>query len=327
MEFKERKTAPEADNKFYNSNENLYFANGIGMPNCTAYAWGRLFEITGKKPAMGVANACDWYKEAKQLGYSVGSTPKLGSVICWDGAGTNPYGHVGIVEEILSDGSLKISESAWGGIYWNNGLIVSPTNNYQHSTSPNAYPCLGFIYYENSSDEELLVRRMYVEVLDRAVDESGFKHYTDINISENDLRRELTNSDENTKDLNHNHKFWFIVKCYKVILGRYPENDEVVNARLKCSNQDIFNSIWNSPENKNKITKPEKTLPKKGNAYTLDNCSVYASENGQTIGKRSGKYYVWSNEIRNERIRMTNALERCGVGGQVSFWVEVNNLK
>lgn len=143
--FIERTTAPELDNIFYNSNENIYYANGSGMPNCPPYAWGRLWEITGKKPTIGLHNAKDWYEAAKRLGYEVGSEPKLGAVICWDGGGSNPYGHIGIVEAIDAEKKPRISESSSSGLYWNNGLVVSPKDNYTHPGA-NHYRCQGFIY-------------------------------------------------------------------------------------------------------------------------------------------------------------------------------------
>lgn len=34
--------------KCYYSNENPYYAEGRGMPNCVAYAWSRFYEVIGK---------------------------------------------------------------------------------------------------------------------------------------------------------------------------------------------------------------------------------------------------------------------------------------
>ena len=35
---------PAADNPYYFSNRNIFYASNYGMPNCTAYAWGRAYE-------------------------------------------------------------------------------------------------------------------------------------------------------------------------------------------------------------------------------------------------------------------------------------------
>lgn len=67
---------------------------------------------------------------------------------------------------------------------------------------------------------------------------------------------------------------------------------------------------------------------KAGDKFTLNNTPVYTSEKGNTIGKRSGVYYAWENEPADGgRIKMTNAKNRVGVKGQVSFFVDVASLK
>ena len=63
-----------------------------------------------------------------------------------------------------------------------------------------------------------------------------------------------------------------------------------------------------------------------GKKFELRNTPVYGSETGNSIGMRTGTYYVWSDEVKNNRIRMTNSASRAGVSGQVSFWVDVSAL-
>lgn len=116
--FRRRTKAPTAADKWY-YDENPFHASGVGMPNCTAYAWGRFFELTemltGERPRLSLDNAENWY--ITDDGYERGLEPKLGAVICWqmgnawdssDGAG-----HVGIVEAINADGSIVTSESGY----------------------------------------------------------------------------------------------------------------------------------------------------------------------------------------------------------------------
>lgn len=66
---------------------------------------------------------------------------------------------------------------------------------------------------------------------------------------------------------------------------------------------------------------------KAGAKIKLSDVSVYGSESGKSIGTRSGTYYVWSDEVRNGRVRMTNSTARVGVYGQVSFWVNVADIE
>ncbi len=110
-EFKPRLTAPSSSNKYYYSNLNILYAAGYGMPNCTAYAWGRAYEILGTQPKLSLNNANGWYKYNKDNNYyPYGKTPKLGAIACWD----NPSGgHVAVVEDISST-TITFSNSGYG---------------------------------------------------------------------------------------------------------------------------------------------------------------------------------------------------------------------
>ena len=96
MTYKARLNAPSTSNNYYYNN-NVFYTSGYGMPNCTCYAWGRFYEILGKKPKLSTRNAENWYGN-KEDGYKRGSTPKLGAVICWRagkvGYGADGAGHV-----------------------------------------------------------------------------------------------------------------------------------------------------------------------------------------------------------------------------------------
>ena len=150
--FVKRIVAPEKDNKYYYS-DNIFYKCGYGMPNCTAYAWGRFYELIGEKPKLSTANAERWYE--KDDGYKRGQTPKLGAIACWSkgviGNGSDGAGHVSVVEEIYDDGSILTSNSAWKG-----------TNFYTKKISKgyklNGYDFQGFIYnpieFEVEKEEE-----------------------------------------------------------------------------------------------------------------------------------------------------------------------------
>ena len=57
-------------------------------------------------------NGGDWAASAASQGYSVGSTPVVGSIICWTDGG---YGHVGYVTQVGQDGRIQILESNYKG--------------------------------------------------------------------------------------------------------------------------------------------------------------------------------------------------------------------
>lgn len=111
-----RLTAPEGNNPYYHE-LNLFYNFGLGMPNCTAYAYGRAYEILGREPNLSNGNAGRWWWHNIATGaYAYGSEPRLGAVACWDDY--NEYsGHVAVVEEI-NGSTVTISESHYGGGYF-----------------------------------------------------------------------------------------------------------------------------------------------------------------------------------------------------------------
>lgn len=107
-----RLTAPSKSNSYYYSNKNIFYSIGYGMPNCTAYAWGRAYELLKVAPKLSVDSAHYWWNYNKTNNYyPSGQTPKLGAIACWD----NPYGgHVAVVEKI-ENGTVTLSHSEWEG--------------------------------------------------------------------------------------------------------------------------------------------------------------------------------------------------------------------
>ncbi len=70
--------------------------------NCTAYAFDRRAELGRPIGAMW-GNAGAWATNARNAGYTVNRTPAAGAVI-------QDAGHVGIVEKVLPNGDLELSE-------------------------------------------------------------------------------------------------------------------------------------------------------------------------------------------------------------------------
>lgn len=67
---------------------------------------------------------------------------------------------------------------------------------------------------------------------------------------------------------------------------------------------------------------------KAGVKVHLKDTPVYNSESAvKPIGTRTGTYFVWSDEVRNGRVRMTNSAAKVGESGQVSFWADVEDIK
>lgn len=124
-EFKKRTAAPSTSDQYWihtgsgGLNECIEINHsGSCLPNCVGYAWGRFYEITGKRPALSKANAENWYGYTAD-GYQRSQTPAVGAVICWRkgqaGVAADGAGHVAIVEEVKSNGDVVTSNSGYGG--------------------------------------------------------------------------------------------------------------------------------------------------------------------------------------------------------------------
>lgn len=127
-----RDKAPSLDNKYYYSDDNFFYKNKLSPPfssggrvitgNCTWYAWGRAWELTGNKPdgAGFIGNAYEWWDANKtNRKYQYGSEPRVGAIAVWKSSlpGSDGSGHVAIVEKI-DNGKIYISESTWhGGVF------------------------------------------------------------------------------------------------------------------------------------------------------------------------------------------------------------------
>ena len=85
--------------------------NGSVLANCTGYVHGRWMELGNvtSEYDLSSGNANTYWGHAD--GYERGQEPRLGAVLCLGGGS---YGHVAIVEEILDNGDIMVSESNYG---------------------------------------------------------------------------------------------------------------------------------------------------------------------------------------------------------------------
>lgn len=144
-------------NSRYWYTDNPFYTAGYGLPNCTCYAWGRWYEITGNAPSLPLGDGGTWFDDAKASGLPVGKTPKLGAIACF--GKTGGAGHVCVVEEIHADGTITTSNSGY-----NRPIAPYPpdTRSYfftSHHNKNNIAPWMngnyyfqGFIYLENTPD-------------------------------------------------------------------------------------------------------------------------------------------------------------------------------
>lgn len=314
--FTARTTAPSrSDKRYINYNKGGYNTcisinrqTGYVLPNCVGYAQGRLLEIRSESKVnwkLPACNAEDWYEMAQRNGMSVGQTPKLGAVICWRAGQTynssDGAGHVAVVEEIKPNGDIVVSQSAYGGQKFYLSALTKASG-YMYAANR---PLVGFIYCGVEFDE----------------DKQQDSTITSIRAG---LKVELRNVPSYASESS--------LSSYGLRSGTYYTWDgNPKNGRIRLTNAvgkvgvPGQVSFWASLADIGLAEMAVKT-PTAGAKYTLSNTSVYGTEKGPSIGKRSGAYYVWDPTVRNGRVRMTNSSARVGVPGQVSFWVDVDRL-
>lgn len=164
MSYTPRLQRPVAGNKYYMTKASGGYSSAIkGYPldsqcdvlhNCVGYAFGRFNEIGdyGFMKYLKPVNAELFIKYAG--GLEVGQIPKLGSCMVWEGIGSLA-GHVAIVEQINSDGSIVTSESGYGAknAFWTTKRVKGTNNNWGENYSK--YRFLGFIYNPAVPDEPI----------------------------------------------------------------------------------------------------------------------------------------------------------------------------
>lgn len=197
--FKPRLTKPESGNPYYNRLANGGYSGAIlGSPtdkgcnvlaNCVGYAAGRFNEIIGKGKYVYFQyppDAEDFYDTAIAAGLEVGTKPQLGAIIVWAKGKTwtsaDGAGHVAVVEEIKSDGSIITSESGYdcASPFWISHRYKE-SGNWGQST---AYRFLGFIYQPEEQGKERVIKKgdkgADVELMQARLHALGYLRKTEI---------------------------------------------------------------------------------------------------------------------------------------------------
>lgn len=129
-------------------------ANANVLANCVGYASGRFNEIinearqtTGCTYKYLNCNAEGFIERAKSAGLQIGSTPRVGAIMCWmKGStlnGSDGAGHVAIVERVYNNSSVYTSESGYGSTaFWNQNR----SNSNGRWGIGSGYTFRGFIY-------------------------------------------------------------------------------------------------------------------------------------------------------------------------------------
>lgn len=95
-------------------------SGGYAPGNCTAYAYYRRAEL-GRPIPSNLGNASTWATQARAFNFAVDKNPEAGAVI-------QSGNHVGVVEEILPNGDLRITDMNYGYRVYNLAERIIPAS-------------------------------------------------------------------------------------------------------------------------------------------------------------------------------------------------------
>ncbi|HCI81255.1 MAG TPA: hypothetical protein DHW02_16375 [Ktedonobacter sp.] len=124
--YQEAPVAPVAPVSYASSSSAVGYTNVFPYPACTWWADQRYYQIHGYfVPWTSNAMAWQWTDRAYQFGWHVSSMPTVGSIMDLQPWVQGAYGggHVGVVEQVLSNGTFIASSMSWGAnpyavTYW-----------------------------------------------------------------------------------------------------------------------------------------------------------------------------------------------------------------
>lgn len=130
MAFTPRTTAPSySDLRWIQTgsggyNQCIYGSDGAPsvLPNCTGYVHGRIMEIRGVNTddcGLSFGDGVTYWANSSSI-WEQSQNPSLGAVLCYytNTSGDGHPGHVAIVEEIIDNDTVIVSESNYGGVRW-----------------------------------------------------------------------------------------------------------------------------------------------------------------------------------------------------------------
>ena len=244
-----RLTAPDQDNPYY-TKYSPYWQAGKGMPNCTAYSYGRINElkqVTSYDDALARThlsrqNARKWWTYTED-GYQRGQDPQVGAVAVFNGIARTPqgdtYGHVMVVEQVDGDtvtlsGSDAAVDGSSGRYFYVDTLTLDELRDPSYHGG-----LIGFIYAytevkESMSDLDAkkLVVCDYAQYLGRMPAQSDIdadtRNIIDTGMTTEQYDESFLESQEYHDRSGSLAAQDFVTRCYRAFLGRFPESEDAL---------------------------------------------------------------------------------------------------
>ena len=124
-----------------------------------------------------LGNGCQWYNNAKNAGYSVGTTAKAKSIAVWGSCSNNSYGHVAYVVSVNGN-KMTVNEGGRSDATSSNGIVNgfscgSTIGSKRYSGSP----LIGFIYLDStSSSDDVKLLNTSSHYTDEVYDDNAIVH-------------------------------------------------------------------------------------------------------------------------------------------------------
>lgn len=90
------------------------------LPDCTGYVHGRCMELRGVNTddaGLSFGNGATYWTDSSAA-WTRSQDPSLGAILCYETIGTGQPGHVCVVEQVVDNDTVVVSESNWGGPYF-----------------------------------------------------------------------------------------------------------------------------------------------------------------------------------------------------------------
>lgn len=278
-EFIPRLTAPAEDDPYYTT-YSPYWQGHVGMPNCTAYSYGRINElkqVTSYADALtrthlSRRNARKWWDEND--GYARGQDPQVGAVAVFNGIARTPqgdtYGHVMVVEKVDDDavtlsGSDADVDGSGGRYFYVDTMTMDGLRDPSYHGG-----LIGFVYacpeYQETKesmsmeDAKKLVVCDYAQYLSRMPSpgdiETDSQMIVDQGMTTEQYDYSFIVSEEYRDKYGYLAAQDFVTRCYRAFLGRFPESEEAMNFHVskiitgEMRYRDVAWNIYNSDEAK-----------------------------------------------------------------------------
>ena len=247
-DFIPRLTAPAEDDPYYTV-YSPYWQGGVGMPNCTAYSYGRINELKQvasyadalTRTHLSRRNARKWWDEND--GYARGQDPQVGAVAVFEGIARTPqgdtYGHVMVVEQADGDtvtlsGSDADVDGSGGRYFYVDTMAMDGLHDPSYHGG-----LIGFIYAYTEVKESMreldakkLVVCDYAQYLGRMPAQSDIDADTQ-NIVNTGISTEQYDYSFLVSQEYHDRSGAlaaqdFVTRCYRAFLGRFPESEDAL---------------------------------------------------------------------------------------------------